>query len=402
MKIEKIPVEFKKALPVIQSLEEAGFEAYFVGGSVRDVLLGKAIHDVDIATSAYPEEVKRIFSRTVDVGIEHGTVLVLHEEEQYEITTFRTESTYQDYRRPDSVTFVRSLSEDLKRRDFTINALAMDRTGQIIDLFDGIKDLESQLIRAVGVAQERFNEDALRMMRALRFASQLDFKIEAKTLSAISDLSNLLSKISIERIHVEFVKLMLGKNRLGGLQPFIDTQCYKYCPDFSDKGAQLQELAELPDYQVNEESQVWLLVLYMLKVDPKDCRKTLSKWKLSNAMIKQVTQLLLGLKFRLTQPWDNEQLYQVGVLNARLIEQSLCYFDEIADFTILEEKYQNLAIKESHDLAIDGKKLMSHFARSPGPWIGDVLSRLEKEVVIGNIPNNEILLLELAQATLTS
>lgn len=396
MKIEKIPVEFKKALPIIKSLEEAGFEAYFVGGSVRDVLLGKAIHDVDIATSAYPEEVKSIFPRTVDVGIEHGTVLVLHEEDQYEITTFRTESTYQDYRRPDQVTFVRSLSEDLKRRDFTINALAMNQVGEIVDLFEGIKDLESQLIRAVGVAQERFNEDALRMMRALRFASQLDFKIEKETLVAIADLSDLLSKISIERIHVEFVKLMLGKNRVGGLLPFIATNCFNYCPGFVGKKLHLQKLAALPNYQISEEAQVWLLVLHMLEVDPKECRKILSEWKLSNAMIKQVTQLLVGLNFRLTQPWNNQKLFEIGLINARLIEQSLCYFDKATNFTILEEKYQNLAIKNSHDLAVDGKILMSHFNRPPGPWIGKVLAKLETEVVVGNIPNEKIQLLDLA------
>ncbi|WEG74270.1 CCA tRNA nucleotidyltransferase [Vagococcus intermedius] len=396
MKIEKIPVEFKKALPIIKSLEEAGFEAYFVGGSVRDILLGKAIHDVDIATSAYPEEVKSIFPRTVDVGIEHGTVLVLHEEDQYEITTFRTESTYQDYRRPDQVTFVRSLSEDLKRRDFTINALAMNQVGEIVDLFEGIKDLESQLIRAVGVAQERFNEDALRMMRALRFASQLDFKIEKETLVAIADLSDLLSKISIERIHVEFVKLMLGKNRVGGLLPFIATNCFNYCPGFVDKKLHLQKLAALPNYQISEEAQVWLLVLHMLEVDPKECRKILSEWKLSNAMIKQVTQLLVGLNFRLTQPWNNQKLFEIGLINARLIEQSLCYFDKATNFTILEEKYQNLAIKNSHDLAVDGKILMNHFNRPPGPWIGKVLAKLETEVVVGNIPNEKIQLLDLA------
>lgn len=396
MKIEKIPVEFKKALPIIKSLEEAGFEAYFVGGSVRDVLLGKAIHDVDIATSAYPEEVKSIFPRTVDVGIEHGTVLVLHEEDQYEITTFRTESTYQDYRRPDQVTFVRSLSEDLKRRDFTINALAMNQVGEIVDLFEGIKDLESQLIRAVGVAQERFNEDALRMMRALRFASQLDFKIEKETLVAIADLSDLLSKISIERIHVEFVKLMLGKNRVGGLLPFIATNCFNYCPGFVGKKLHLQKLAALPNYQISEEAQVWLLVLHMLEVDPKECRKILSEWKLSNAMIKQVTQLLVGLNFRLTQPWNNQKLFEIGLINARLIEQSLCYFDKATNFTILEEKYQNLAIKNSHDLAVDGKILMNHFNRPPGPWIGKVLAKLETEVVVGNIPNEKIQLLDLA------
>ena len=143
MIVENIPDEFKKALPILEKIREAGFEAYFVGGSVRDTLLGLPIHDVDIASSAYPEEIKQIFSKTVDTGVEHGTVMVLDHGTGYEITTFRTESTYQDYRRPDKVEFVRSLEEDLKRRDLTINALAMDDKGKIIDLFDGLKDLKN-------------------------------------------------------------------------------------------------------------------------------------------------------------------------------------------------------------------------------------------------------------------
>ncbi len=149
MKLTILPEEFRQALPVMEQIETAGYEAYFVGGSVRDVLLGHPIHDVDIATSAFPAEIKEIFPRTVDVGIEHGTVLVLTEDSQYEITTFRTESTYQDFRRPDQVSFVRSLEEDLKRRDFTINAFAVQDDGNVIDLFEGLADLANKTLRAV-------------------------------------------------------------------------------------------------------------------------------------------------------------------------------------------------------------------------------------------------------------
>ena len=144
MKINELPIEFKHALPVLKELNRHGYEAYFVGGSVRDVILHQTIHDVDIATSAFPEEIKEMFPRTIDVGIEHGTVLVLYHQDQYEITTFRTESTYQDYRRPDKVTFVRTLEEDLKRRDFTMNALAMTLDGEIVDLFEGIESIHEK------------------------------------------------------------------------------------------------------------------------------------------------------------------------------------------------------------------------------------------------------------------
>ncbi|MGO3474712.1 MAG: CCA tRNA nucleotidyltransferase, partial [Lacticaseibacillus paracasei] len=155
MRLDLTQPDFKAAIPILKKIEAAGYEAYFVGGSVRDAMLGKDVNDVDIATSAFPNEIQALFKKTIDVGIEHGTVMVLWEKETYEITTFRTESTYQDFRRPDSVTFVRSLAEDLKRRDFTINALAMDKDGCITDLFDGIDDLNHQVIRAVGVPDER-------------------------------------------------------------------------------------------------------------------------------------------------------------------------------------------------------------------------------------------------------
>ena len=205
MIVEQIPSEFQQALPVLKTIQDNGFEAYFVGGSVRDTIMGLPIHDVDIATSAYPAEVKALFKKTVDTGIEHGTVMVIDHGEGYEVTTFRTESGYQDYRRPDKVTFVRSLADDLKRRDLTINALAMDMNGKIVDLFGGLDDLKNHLIRAVGVPAERYHEDALRMMRTVRFASKLDFAIDPTTEKAIAENAPLLAKIAVERIHEEWV-----------------------------------------------------------------------------------------------------------------------------------------------------------------------------------------------------
>jgi len=179
--------EFQKALPVLEKIENDGYQAYFVGGCIRDAMLHLPINDVDIATSAYPEEIQKIFPKHFDVGLQHGTVMAWYKGETYEITTFRTESDYQDYRRPDRVTFVRDLKEDLLRRDFTINAMAMDKDGEVKDYFHGQEDLQKGIIRAVGDPSERFHEDALRMMRAVRFASQLDFQIEECTLKAIKD-----------------------------------------------------------------------------------------------------------------------------------------------------------------------------------------------------------------------
>ena len=155
--------ETKGSRFVIERLLEAGYEAVYVGGAVRDIALGLTPKDIDIATAATPEEIESLFHRTIDVGKEHGTIIVLVGEEQLEVTTYRSESTYSDYRRPDDVTFVRSLREDLKRRDFTMNAMAIDHEGQWIDPFDGLRHIQERTIQAVGQADERFEEDALRI-----------------------------------------------------------------------------------------------------------------------------------------------------------------------------------------------------------------------------------------------
>ena len=249
MILTQLPAAFQEAKPIIETIEAAGFEAYFVGGCVRDTILGKPLHDVDIATSAFPAEVKQLFKRTVDTGIEHGTVMILDHGNGYETTTFRTESGYQDFRRPDQVTFVRSLKEDLKRRDFTINALAMTAKGEVIDLFDGLADLKRGVLRAVGVAEERFHEDALRMMRAVRFASQLDFAIEPQTQQAITDNAALLTKIAVERTRVEWEKLLMGQHPDAGLKSLLTTGLYQYMPMMAAQKPMLQQLLALPDNQ---------------------------------------------------------------------------------------------------------------------------------------------------------
>ncbi|MGN1164143.1 MAG: CCA tRNA nucleotidyltransferase [Candidatus Ornithospirochaeta sp.] len=186
-----------------------GFSLYLVGGAVRDYLMGQDGHDYDFTTDATPEEVKKMFRRTIDTGIKHGTVTVLHKGGSYEITTFRTEGDYSDSRHPDSVTFVRSLEEDLKRRDFTINAFAVKvEDGEIIDMHGGFEDLEKKTIRAIGRAEERFKEDALRMMRAARFSAKLGFNIEENTLSAMGLLKDNIRNVSAERIREEFFRLI--------------------------------------------------------------------------------------------------------------------------------------------------------------------------------------------------
>lgn len=193
---------------IIQTLEEAGYEAYAVGGCVRDSLLGREPDDWDITTSARPQQVKEVFQRTIDTGIQHGTVTVMMGKEGFEVTTYRIDGEYEDSRHPKEVIFTANLIEDLKRRDFTINAFAYNHRSGIVDAFDGMADLKNGIIRCVGDAKERFREDALRMMRAVRFSAQLGYSIEEKTKEAITILAPNLKNISAERIQVELVKLL--------------------------------------------------------------------------------------------------------------------------------------------------------------------------------------------------
>ncbi len=205
----KIPIP-EKVNTIIEVLARNGFEAYAVGGCVRDSLLNRTPEDWDITTSANPFEVKQLFHRTVDTGIQHGTVTVLMDKEQFEVTTYRLDGEYEDNRHPKEVQFTSSLQEDLRRRDFTINAMAYNPDQGIIDLFGGAEDLKQGLIRCVGSAKERFDEDALRILRAIRFSAQLDFKIEEETLSAVQEKVEHLKNISAERIRVELTKLLIS------------------------------------------------------------------------------------------------------------------------------------------------------------------------------------------------
>ncbi|SHK19636.1 CCA tRNA nucleotidyltransferase [Hespellia stercorisuis] len=203
----KIPLPNKVNF-IITNLQLHGFEAYIVGGCVRDSVLGRVPKDWDITTSATPEKVKKIFRHTIDTGIEHGTVTVMVGKEGFEVTTYRIDGEYEDNRHPKEVVFTRSLEEDLKRRDFTINAMAYNDMERLVDIFGGMKDLNSHIIRCVGDPRERFQEDALRMLRAVRFSAQLAFPIEEETAEAIRDLAGNLESISAERIQAELVKMV--------------------------------------------------------------------------------------------------------------------------------------------------------------------------------------------------
>lgn len=384
VRMVEIPKEFHEALPILQKIESAGYEAYFVGGSVRDTILKRPIHDVDIATSAYPSEVKALFKRTVDTGIEHGTVMILDHGTGYEVTTFRTESGYQDYRRPDHVTFVRSLKEDLKRRDFTINALALAENGQVTDLFGGLSDMRKHIIRAVGDPNERFNEDALRMMRAVRFASQLDFKIEDATLAGIALHSQLLAKIAVERSHTEFVKMMLGSDANHGLKIMIQTNLYQHVPILGEHLDQLRQIADT-DFTLTNEVQVWALLAFKFGFNSQQITRFLKRWKTANKIINDVI-LTVELLFAIQRGQvTNLTLYHAGSEN---VDNAIAVFADQSKTTGLSERYNRLAIKNKHQLKITGGELIKRGVLKPSPQLGQVLNYLGQNVVADKI-NNE-------------
>lgn len=397
MILKNLPAIFEPARPVLQRIEHAGFEAYFVGGCVRDTILGDHIHDIDIATSAYPSEIKAIFDRTVDTGIEHGTVMILDHGTGYETTTFRTESGYQDYRRPDHVTFVRSLAEDLKRRDFTINALALKENGEVIDLFNGLTDLKNRLIRAVGKPEERFHEDALRMMRAVRFASKLDFNIDTATEQGIKDNAPLLSKIAVERIRVEFEKMLMGQNPTVGLAKFLETGLYRYCPGLEHQQNRLTALLPLTKWQLSSDTQVWSLIAWQLSLSRQEITAFLKSWKTANDLIKAVQKTVPAIQAIRTDHVDNLLVFKTGLqglLDANAVAKVFGW--DIPEQQ-LRQQFDQLPIKSAKQLAVNGGQLIQKAGIKPGPLLGQVINRLTKSVVCGQLPNQADELISMAQ-----
>lgn len=240
---------------IIATLQQNNFEAYAVGGCVRDSILGREPNDWDITTSASPEEVKALFRRTIDTGIEHGTVTIMVDKVGYEVTTYRIDGKYEDGRHPTEVTFTGNLKEDLLRRDFTINAMAYNDTDGLVDIFGGLEDIERKVIRCVGDPRARFTEDALRLMRAIRFAAQLGYSIEEKTREAMKEIAGNLTKISAERIQVELVKTLVSPN------PFMLKDAYElgltkyFMPEF-DLAMETEQRNRHHMYTVGEHSLV--------------------------------------------------------------------------------------------------------------------------------------------------
>ncbi|HFK6326012.1 TPA: CCA tRNA nucleotidyltransferase [Listeria monocytogenes] len=378
---------FLKALPVLQKLTTAGFEAYFVGGSVRDYLLNRTISDVDIATSAFPEEVKEIFQTSYDTGIAHGTVTVRENNEFYEVTTFRTEGTYEDFRRPSEVTFIRSLEEDLKRRDFTMNAIAMDEHFALQDPFSGQLAIQNKEIKAVGKASERFHEDALRMMRAVRFLSQLDFELDKETEKALESQIELLQHTSVERITVEWLKMMKGKAAKRAIELLLKVKMETYLPGLKDEKSALSEFASWDWEKRTTEESIWLGLVVAVK--PNNVNAFLKAWKLTNKTIQLVNkayQYALNMK----ETWLTEELYHAGKAVFSLVNELNVIRGQENNQHKVSQAYEALPIHSKKDLAITGADLLKWSGESAGPWVKETLDKVECGVLSNEINNEKI------------
>lgn len=381
---------FLKAVPIIEKIEKAGHEAYFVGGAVRDFLLGKEIDDVDIATSALPDEIQSIFPKTVDVGIEHGTVLIIYEHESYEVTTFRTESEYENYRKPKEVHFVRSLLEDLKRRDFTMNAMAMTKNGEIIDPFHGQDAIKNKVIKTVGLPEERFREDALRMMRAIRFVSQLDFQLDEKTYESICQNQHLLQHISVERILVEFEKLLQGKSRKKALKLIAESDLYQWLPGLKDKKASLYSISQMKNIENLNLDEMWAILMIVMEVS--NIPLFLKMWRMPGKKIKKIQSICKSYEMRKKERWSKITLYQTGLPIALMAEHIFSIFeqkDPTNDMNEITSIYQSLPIKHRSELSVNGTDLIQWENKKSGPWVKQQLEIIEEAVINGIVQNEK-------------
>lgn len=377
---------------IIDVLMENGYEAYAVGGCVRDSILGRVPGDWDITTSALPMQVKGLFRRTVDTGIQHGTVTVMLGRNGYEVTTYRIDGKYEDSRHPESVEFTPKLEEDLKRRDFTINAMAYNDEHGIVDIFDGVGDLQRKIIRCVGNAHDRFDEDALRILRAVRFSAQLGFGIEENTARAAKELAVNLKRISSERIHTEFNKMLKSAHpdyfsvadAIGIMEIVLLEYHVMSAEDKAFVGALAKECAcQLPER--------YAAMLFMSggysEEDPADtAKRVLKRLKLDNDTINTASMLL---RFGMLEITDDEPrirhiIYETGDKNIlRILDfrtaYEKCIGNDIADvrrmYDICNMIFERGDCVSLKNLAITGKELIA-MGVPAGRQMGEILNSL--------------------------
>lgn len=363
------------AQQIIEQLNQAGFEAYAVGGCVRDTLLGKVPEDWDITTSAKPEQVKSIFGRTIDTGIQHGTVTIMKGKVGYEVTTYRIDGEYEDGRHPKSVEFTASLEEDLKRRDFTINAMAYSHQSGLVDIFGGMDDLRHGCIRCVGDPKDRFTEDALRILRAIRFSAQLGFWIEEETRRAVSLMAQGLKQVSKERVQAELTKLLLS-----GHPEFI-RQLYEFRIDSCIS----ETMTRIPASEIwisknlpAEKPLRWAAFLRLVSKD--DAIKILKELKMDNDTITKTATLVLWWNQPIAP--DKTAIRRVmSQMSDPLYDRLLLLKQSLGEEGLGEVEELSRQIRESGDcvslktMAVTGNDLIAAGVK-PGKEMGVLLNRL--------------------------
>ena len=300
-----------------------------------------------------------IFPRHVPVGLEHGTVIVVENGEPYEVTTFRTESEYEDFRRPSSVQFVRSLEEDLKRRDFTMNAIAMTEEGEMVDLFAGQEAIQKREIVTVGNAADRFQEDALRMMRGIRFVSTLGFSLETKTKQAIETYGHLLEHIAIERITVEFEKLLTGTYCVKGLKELVETKLFSHLPYLQMSEERLLKATQYNWDSFETDIEAWAFFLYCIGEEHPSVFYVNGSFQIKN---KRYRAVLLTIRKRKEKDWDTVLLYKTGIHIAEMSERVYEAMIESYDNTSVKRVqtlFEALPIKSRQEMNVTGNDLLN-------------------------------------------
>ncbi|MDQ0151248.1 CCA tRNA nucleotidyltransferase [Eubacterium multiforme] len=434
-----IPVKF-----IIENFYNNGYEAYMVGGCIRDSLLSKNPKDYDIATSAPPSITESLFEKTIPTGIKHGTITVLINNEPFEVTTYRTEGTYKDNRHPEEVSFVTNIKDDLSRRDFTINAFAYNDKEGLKDYFNGIEDLKNKIIRTVGDSNTRFNEDALRMLRAIRFSSQLGFSIEEKTLNAIIRNKSLIKNISLERIRDELSKILLSDNPRKGFLllkecGILDIIIPELTPsiDFNQRNKYHHEDVFNHSLSVLENTPKDLtlrLAALFHDIGKPECffldekgngrffghnnvssditKKILKRLRFDNKTIKNVSLLIKEHMNVLDNPSDaaiKRLINRVSLENINLlfslqeadIKSLKDSITPLNKLNIMKDKANKIINSKEplsvKDLSIDGSDLINNLSITPGKIIGDTLNHLFKLVLENPKLNNKDYLLKEAK-----
>jgi tRNA nucleotidyltransferase (CCA-adding enzyme) len=409
------------AWQIIDRLEYEGYEAYLVGGCVRDQLLGRAIKDIDIATSALPETVLGSFKRAEPTGLQHGTITVILEGIPFEVTTFRSEQGYSDHRRPDEVRFIRDLREDLSRRDFTMNAMAIDRSGRLIDPFGGEHDLRQRVLRCVGEPQKRFAEDALRMLRCIRFAAEYELVIEQETWSALLANVTRIQDIAIERIRAELERIVEGTSPGRGLELLASsgiTDYFKHSlSDIISAAVQVLRASQLTDWTYTDEPMIrWARLFLAAGLDAEVAGKLMRKLTFPNRKLQEIVQLITMHSVL----WEQAQIVMAqrskGLLREDSIEQptmektwklqvvkhgeeaALGWLAMTSARVDLDEQAKDwlrdayrwldeLPIKRASELAIKGDHLLQAGFHA-GPGLGKLLRYLAEAVAVGDLPND--------------